>query len=202
MAIEAELKAVVRDPEGVLKTLEDRYGAGRAEVYRDTYYDAPDGSFMGADRELRVRTVHGPDGTRTVLTYKGARVDEASGSKPEAETRVDDAEAVHEIVHGLGFTPRIAFEKQCRNYAFDQDGRRLLATLVRVPEIDEVFIELETTTADEDDLGPALAVVRAVLASLGIAAEDLTTEQYTDAIAAARPQPSGTPRTRQRAYRR
>ncbi|MEV7600519.1 class IV adenylate cyclase [Kitasatospora sp. NPDC089797] len=187
MAIEAELKAVVRDPEGVLQLLEHWYGAGRAEVYRDTYYDAPDGSLMGGDRELRIRTVHGPDDTRTVLTYKGARVDTASGSKPEAETRVDDAEAAHEIVRGLGFAPRIQFEKRCRNYDFGRDGRRLLATLVRVPELDATFIEVETEAHGQDDLGPALVVVRAVLTSLGIGEDDLTTELYTDAVAAARP---------------
>ncbi|MGW7442328.1 hypothetical protein [Kitasatospora sp. NPDC054795] len=56
---------------------------------------------MAADRELRIRTVHSPDDTRTVLTYKGARVDEASGSKPEAETGVENADAMHEIVRGL-----------------------------------------------------------------------------------------------------
>ncbi len=187
MAIEAELKAMVRDPETLLRRLEDRFGAGRAEVYRDTYYDAPDGSLMGEDRELRIRTVHGPDETRTVLTYKGARVDEASGSKPEAETRVDDAEAAHEIVRGLGFVPRIAFEKRCRNYGFEHDGWRLLATLVRVPEIDGTFIELETIAAAEGDLPAALAVVRAVFVEFGISEDDLTTEQYTDAVAAARP---------------
>ncbi|MEU9077723.1 class IV adenylate cyclase [Kitasatospora sp. NPDC048538] len=188
MAIEAELKAVVRDPEGVLEQLEDRYGAGRAEVYRDTYYDVPDGSLMGADRELRIRTVHSPDATRTVLTYKGARVDEASGSKPEAETRVEDADAIHEIVRGLGFVPRIAFEKRCRNYGFRRDGRGLLATLVRVPELDgATFIEVETLAAAEADLVPALGSVRAVLAELGIGDEDLTSELYTDAVAAARP---------------
>ena len=187
MAIEAELKAVVRDPEAVLKQLEDRYGAGRAEVYRDTYYDAPDGSLMGADRELRIRTIHSPDDTRTVLTYKGARVDDASGSKPEHETKVEDAEATHEIIAGLGFTPRIQFEKRCRNYAFGRDGRRLLATLVRVPELDATFIEVETAAATEDDLQPALAAVRAALADLGITEDDLTTELYTDAVAAARP---------------
>ncbi|MFJ8429870.1 class IV adenylate cyclase [Kitasatospora sp. NPDC094019] len=190
MAIEAELKAVVRDPETLLRLLEDQYGAGRAEVYRDTYYDAPDGSLMGADRELRIRTVHGPEDTRTVLTYKGARVDEASGSKPEAETRVEDAEAAHEIVRALGFVPRIAFEKRCRNYDLQHDGRRLLATLVRVPEIDGTFIELETIAATEADLAPALAVVRSVLAELGLHGEDLTTEQYTDAVAASRPVPA------------
>ncbi|MER7670812.1 class IV adenylate cyclase [Kitasatospora sp. NPDC096128] len=188
MAIEAELKAVVRDPEGVLKQLEQQYGTGRAEVYRDTYYDAPDGSLLGGDRELRIRTVHGPDDTRTVLTYKGARVDEASGSKPEAETRVEDAGAMHEIVRGLGFVPRIAFEKRCRNYGFEQNGWRLLATLVRVPELDDAtFIEVETSTATEADLAAALGEVRLVLAELGIGEDDLTTELYTDAVAAARP---------------
>ncbi|MFE5582401.1 class IV adenylate cyclase [Kitasatospora sp. NPDC056531] len=188
MAIEAELKAIVRDPEGVLKQLEDRHGVGRVEVYRDTYYDAPDGSLMGADRELRIRTVHSSDDTRTVLTYKGARVDEASGSKPEAETRVEDAEAAHEIVRGLGFTPRIAFEKRCRNYSFQRDGRSLLATLVRVPELDDAtFIEVETVAATEADLVSALTLVRMVLAELGISEIDLTNELYTDAVAAARP---------------
>ncbi|MFJ6622062.1 class IV adenylate cyclase [Kitasatospora sp. NPDC091335] len=186
MAIEAELKAVVRDPEHVLARLEELYGAGRAEVYRDTYYDAPDGSLTGADRELRIRTVHGPDDTRTVLTYKGARVDEASGSKPEAETRVADAEAIHEIISGLGFTPRIRFEKRCRNYAFARDGRQFLATLVRVPEIDATFVEVETIAPTQDHLAAALSTVRAVLAGLGINEGDLTTELYTDAVAAAR----------------
>lgn len=188
MAIEAELKAIVRDPEGVLEQLEQRYGTGRAEVYRDTYYDAPDGSLMAGDRELRIRTVHSPDDTRTVLTYKDARVDEASGSKPEAETRVEDADALHEIVRGLGFTPRIAFEKRCRNYRFQRDGWPLLATLVRVPELDgATFIEVETSAAAEADLASALALVRTVLTELGVGEDDLTTELYTDAVAAARP---------------
>ncbi|MFE4975982.1 class IV adenylate cyclase [Kitasatospora sp. NPDC056651] len=186
MAIEAELKAVVRDPEHVLARLEEQYGPGRAEVYRDTYYDAPDGSLTGADRELRIRTVHGPDDTRTVLTYKGPRVDEASGSKPEAETRVADAEAAHEIISGLGFTPHIRFEKRCCNYAFTRDGRQFLATLVRVPELDATFIEIETIALTADGLETALDAVRAVLTDLGIGEHDLTTEQYTDAVAAAR----------------
>ncbi|WP_280671883.1 MULTISPECIES: CYTH domain-containing protein [unclassified Kitasatospora] len=70
--------------------LEEAYGPGRPEVYQDTYYDLPVGALTSADRELRIRTVHGATDTRTVLTYKGARVDEASGSKPEHETRVEE----------------------------------------------------------------------------------------------------------------
>lgn len=186
MAIEAELKAVVRDPEGVMATLEETYGPGRPEVYQDTYYDDPTGELTGSDRELRIRTVHSADDTQTVLTYKGARVDEASGSKPEYETRLEDPDAAHAIFQGLGFVRRIAFEKRCRNYSFTAEGRQLLATLVRVPEIDGTFLEVETLAKTEDDLQAALGTVRSVLSNLGITEDDLTTELYTDAVAAAR----------------
>ncbi len=132
-----------------------------------------------------MRTVHGANGLRTVLTFKNAAVDEASGSKPEHETRVEDSQAAHAILQGLGYVPVIAFEKRCRNYALEAHGRKMLATLVRVPELDGTFLELETL-ADEDDVRAALDDIRAVLAELGIGTEDLTRETYTGAVAAQR----------------
>jgi adenylate cyclase class 2 len=182
--IEAELKARVRDPERALELLEER-ATGRAEVYQDAYYDTADQALSGSDRELRVRTIHGADDTRSVLTYKGARVDNASGSKPEHETCVEDPSAVHAMLRGLGYVPLIQFEKRCRNYDFTAHGRKMLATLVRVPEIDGDFIELETLV-EPDQLPDALADVRAVLGELGIDVGDLTTDTYTDAVAASR----------------
>ncbi|MFE3555911.1 class IV adenylate cyclase [Streptomyces sp. NPDC059193] len=182
--IEAELKACVLAPEDILRRLDER-GVGRAEVYQDTYYDTADGALEARDEELRVRTVHGLDETRTVLTYKGAPVDEESRSKPEYETRVDDAHAVHAVLRGLGYVPAVAFEKRCRNYAFEARGRQMLATLVRVPELDGTFLELETL-AEEKDVTGALDDIREVLAELGIGADDLTREQYTAAVKAHR----------------
>ncbi|MFV8127560.1 class IV adenylate cyclase [Streptomyces syringium] len=182
--IEAELKARVQRPEEVMRRLDER-AAGRAEVYQDTYYDDAAGALEKEDRELRVRTVHGPDGTRSFLTYKGARVDDASGSKPEHETRIEDAEAVHAVLRGLGYAPAIAFEKRCRNYEFMARGRTMLATLVRVPEIEGTFLEVETQVG-QADLQAALEDVRAILWELGLTDDDLTTELYTDAVAAGR----------------
>ncbi|MCY0924206.1 MULTISPECIES: class IV adenylate cyclase [unclassified Streptomyces] len=178
--IEAELKARVETPEEMVRRLEER-ASGRAEVYVDTYYDTPTHALDERGEELRVRTVHGTDETRSVLTYKGAAVDEESGSKPEHETRVEDVDAVHAMLRGLGYVPLIAFEKHCRNYDFDARGRRMLATLVRVPEIEGTFLELETLAA-LDDMAAALDDVRAVLDELGITPEDLTRELYTDAV--------------------
>lgn len=182
--IEAELKARVRDVQAVHAALEER-AVGRAEVYQDTYYDTADHALDASDRELRVRTIHGADDTRSLLTYKDARVDEASGSKPEHETRVEGPAAVHAMLRGLGYVPLIQFEKRCRNYDIDARGRRMLATLVRVPEIDGDFIELETIVED-DQLHDALTDIRAVLSELGVADADLTTDTYTEAVATAR----------------
>ncbi|WP_436319169.1 hypothetical protein [Streptomyces virginiae] len=69
-------------------------------------------------------------------------MDEGSGSKPEHETSVEDAQAVHALLRGLGYVPVVVFEKRCRNYAFEARGRQMLATLVRLP--DGTFLELET----------------------------------------------------------
>jgi adenylate cyclase class 2 len=182
--IEAELKARVHALESVQQQL-DEWATARVEIYRDTYYDRPDGSLEKADQELRVRTVHGGETSRTVVTFKDAAVDQESGAKPEHETVVADADAAHAILRGLGHVEVIAFEKQCRNYEFQAHGRQLLATLVVVPEIDGTFLEVETlVTADE--VAAALADIRTVLRDLGIGPEDLTRETYTGAVAAQR----------------
>ncbi|MDT0309366.1 CYTH domain-containing protein [Streptomyces sp. DSM 44917] len=121
-----------------------------------------------------------------MLTFKGAVVDEASGAKAEHETPVGDAEAAGAVLRGLGYEPVIAFRKLCRNHAFEAYGRAMLATLVRVPEIDGTFLEVETLVPEEVDVPAALAGIRRVLAGLGIDEGDLTTELYTDAVANAR----------------
>ena len=174
------MKAIVRAPEDVVRLLDERTAA-RVEVYRDTYYDRPDGRLETADQELRVRSVQGVDGVRTVLTFKGAAVHTASGSKPEHESLVGDAEAVHAILRGLGYVETISFEKYCRNYEFEAYGRRMLATLVRVPELNGTFLEVESLV-EGDELQAALDDIRTVLSELGIGPGDLTRDTYTNAV--------------------
>lgn len=192
--IEAELKARVHDPQEVIRSL-DRYGAGHAETYHDTYYDDPGGSLGERDAELRVRSVSSPHGQRFVLTYKGAVIDPASGSKPEHETRVTDADAVHGLLLGLGYQPVISYEKRCRNWEFDARTRHMLATLAYIPELDDTFLELETLIREGDNVKAALGDVREVLIDLGVKESDLTAERYTEAVASRRatsdPRPGG-----------
>ncbi|MFC5749627.1 class IV adenylate cyclase [Actinomadura rugatobispora] len=170
----------MRDPEELRKRADEE-----PRVYRDTYYDRADGSFTGRGRELRVRVVEQGGTCQTILTYKEPAVDEASGSKPEHETKVADAAVIDTVLRALGAIEYVRLTKDCANYRFNAHGRDMLATMVTVPELDGTFVELETL-AIEADLSEALGAVRAVLAELGITDADLTTEQYTDAVLNAR----------------
>jgi len=180
--IEAELKARVRDPDQVRQLLTAR-AAEHASVYHDTYFDRPERSLTTAGRQLRVRVMEQERRRRCLLTFKDAAVDTASGSKPEHETEIGDPDTVGVILRALGLEPAVAFTKKCANFTFDADGRQVLATLVRGPELDATCLEVETLVEDQTDLEKALGVVRRVLGDVGIPEADLTTELYTDMVA-------------------
>ncbi len=118
--------------------------------------------------ELRVRTIiDGLGRTRAMLTFKEPAVDEASGSKPEYETAVEDAAVLVNVLTALGVEQIIAFEKRCMNYRFTARGRDLLATVVTITELaGRTFIEVETAT-DPGDVDAALDVVRSTFARIG-----------------------------------
>lgn len=180
MAIEVELKARVADPDHVRGELERRADAV-ASTYRDTYYDWPDRRLTSNGRqELRVRVIETDTASRCLLTFKGAMLDKAS--TPEHETDVASPEAIAAILAGLGLQHLIAYTKHCQNYTFDVDGHQITATLVTVPELDGVFIEVETLIPDGVPADTAKTAIRRVLADLGLSEEDLEPTFYVDMV--------------------
>jgi adenylate cyclase, class 2 len=186
VTIEVELKARLTDPIAVRERL-DGFTEGVAEHYRDTYFDTPEGSLAARGYELRVRTIRRDDNDRHVLTYKEPAVDAATQSKPEHEIAVSDASVAARILTGLGYPETLAFTKDCVNYRLSHGGRRFLATLVTVPEIDGTFLEVETASV-EADLGEALAELRRLMTMLGVDTAELTVDTYSDAVTSARRQ--------------
>lgn len=183
--IEAEVKARVNDPEGVLVALRER-APGEEAVYRDVYYDLPDRSLTAQGRELRVRVIERGGSERVVFTYKAPAVDEETGSKPERETRAESAQALDAILVGLGYEHLVALTKHCTNFPLTTPtGRECLVTVVTVPELEGTFIEVESLVG-EGNLSEGLSAVRGVLVELGIGEDAFTTEQYTDAVLARR----------------
>ncbi|MBN9740616.1 adenylyl cyclase [Amycolatopsis sp. A1MSW2902] len=185
MVIEAELTAVVRNPDRVRAELAERAEPVRS-VYADTYYDRPDHSMDRDGYELRVRTITTGRQQRTVVTYKEPPVDASSRSKPEHETAADDPAVMATIFDALGLVELVSLEKRCENYSFTADGREMLATVVTIPELaGQTFIELETM-AERDELPEALRSLREVLDGLGVGEGDAVEQSYTDMVMKAR----------------
>jgi len=182
--IEAELKALVRDPAGLLAAQAQRAAAEPA-TYADTYYDTPDRTLTGSGRELRVRVVD-QGGSRTcLLTYKEAAVP-GTTSKPEHETEVGDPAVFATVFAGLGLGVLVGLTKHCTNYRFQHAGRLMLATVVTVPELAGTFVEIETQVPTTAEVPAALDTIRSLLAELGITEADLDTRDYTDMVQQAR----------------
>jgi len=152
-------------------------GADRRGIVRqvDTYYDAPDRSFAETDEALRLRRER-RDGTEIQLTYKGPLVDDDSKSRREAETVVEDAEALAAILEGLGFEPAATVRKERER--FELDGYAV--TLDTVEGVGE-FVEIETT-ATAAELDDAREGAFEIVDRLGLDAGDCTRRSYLEMV--------------------
>lgn len=167
---EVELK-VRTDHETVRERLADTDATRRETVEQiDTYYDAPDRDFAETDEALRIRTERA-DGVTTRLTYKGPLVEAASKTRKEAETAVEDADAMADILSGLGYEPAAEVRKERVRYDF----RGYTVTLDSVDGLGE-FVEVETET--ETDVATARNGARDVMDTLGLDPDEQIRTSY------------------------
>jgi len=127
----------------------------------DTYYDAPDRDFAETDEAVRVRRERDGDAERVRLTYKGPLVDSAAKTREEAETGVDDGEALAAILSGMGYEPAATVRKERDRYRLDG----CTVTLDSVDGLGE-FVEVELET--EADVDAAREEAAATMESLGL----------------------------------
>jgi adenylate cyclase class 2 len=135
----------------------------------DTYYDAPHRDFATTDEALRLREERPRDGesARTEVTYKGPLVEAESKTREEAETAVDDPEAMAAVLEGLGFEPAATVRKTRERFAVDG----FTVTLDAVDDLGE-FVEVETAVEHESAVPGAREDAIEVLDSLGLDADD------------------------------
>jgi adenylate cyclase class 2 len=126
----------------------------------NTLFDVPDGGLAKHGQMLRVR-VETPEGrgatkskaTRTVLTFKGPSVSNSEASaalgrrykvREEYEVEVAGAEALRQILEGLGLRPWFHYEKY--RTTFQLSGKHRWAAGLKI-DLDETpmgaFLELE-----------------------------------------------------------
>ncbi|WP_434522410.1 class IV adenylate cyclase [Halorubrum sp. AS12] len=161
-------------------------GAERVDArrQRDTYYDAPHREFAETDEALRIRRetplaegVESPpeddsDAAATV-TYKGPLLDEASKTRAEHETGVDDGEALAAVFSGLGFEPAATVEKRREFWSYDG----FTVTLDAVTGLDE-YVEIERAVETEGEVDAAREAAVDALDHLDLDADEQVRTSY------------------------
>jgi adenylate cyclase class 2 len=186
---EVELK--VRADHGTVRERLTDLGADRTAVLTqtDTYYDAPHRDFAETDEALRIRReerLRGPDhqvrrgewsdegvASQTYLTYKGPLVEDASKTREEFESGVDDGAALAGALDGIGFEPAATVEKRRERYRVDGFG----VTLDAVEGIGE-FVEVEREVETESEVPAAREAAIELLERLGLDADDQIRTSY------------------------
>lgn len=153
--ISEKLAAMGAKPEGIQQHL-------------DTYYNSPLRDFSETDEALRIRSVNG----RSVLTYKGKKLDSVSKTRPEFETEVD-GDSTRSILVALGFFESGVVHKKRK--LFSCQGMTI--ALDSVEGLGE-FIEVEKQA--EDNIEEHREEIFRFLETLGIRQEDSIRTSYLE----------------------
>ena len=94
------------------------------------------------------------------MTYKGPLVDDASKTREELETGVDDGDTMAGVVESVGFEPAATVEKRRERFSHGE----YTVTLDTVEGLGE-FVEVET---EAEAVGPAREGAVEVLERLGL----------------------------------
>lgn len=173
--IEVEVKIPLKD----IKDTEQRLiNAGFSQVSmireRDIYFTSEFHDFKALDEAMRIRTIEDCywGGQTSVITFKGAKLDKISMSRPEYETSVgDDKTAIH-ILESIGFKSVPAVDKLRKILKRDN----IEACLDTVTNLGD-FLELEIM-AYEDQKDTALETIYSLMTELGFSENDTVTNSY------------------------
>lgn len=160
---ENEIKLAFPSPESaVRKLIEAGARPDRKRAFEDNVlFDFDDRALARSDRLLRLREVHGS----ALLTFKGPVPGEHRHKvKTEHETEVADAEALRQILHGLGLAPVYRYQKYRATFQLGDVEAAVDETPLGT------FVELE---------GPPAGIDRAA-AALGASAEEFIRGTYRD----------------------
>jgi len=172
--IEIEVKASVKDPKQLERSLIE-FGATPIglETQADTYYNAPYRDFGKTDEALRIRVEDG----RSVLTYKGPKMDKISKTRKEVQTEIKDIDAMGEILSLLGFFPVATVTKKRKNF-------RVGDFYISLDEVRDLghFIEVEIGVKDSRNFHEKVESIFRFMEKLGINRESSIRKSYLEMI--------------------
>ncbi|MDD3043437.1 MAG: class IV adenylate cyclase [Methanosarcinaceae archaeon] len=169
-----EIEVKVRAEHTRIRPFLEMIGAEKVKVEEqsDTYFAAPYRDFAKTDEALRIRTLDG----KSILTYKGPKLDTVSKSRKEFETFVEEENSV-QILHALGFSEAGAVRKVREVFRAEE----ITVCLDSVEGLGE-FLEVEIVARDESELEASRARLFEFLGRLGLGEADSIRTSYLEMV--------------------
>ncbi len=141
--MELEVKVPCEDLAGLEMRLKEMGGKHLEDLEQvDLYFSHPARDFGGTDEALRLRR----ENERTLITYKGPKLDKDTKLREEIELGVEDLDRMSMVLERLGFRPVIRIAKRRTVY----DLRGIHFCLDRLPGLGD-FVEMEWQGDDLDE---------------------------------------------------
>jgi adenylate cyclase class 2 len=169
--LEVEVKARVDALDIIEERLQDMgFSLSASEEHSDVYLNHPARDFASTDEALRLRSVRSGDVERTVMTYKGPKLDSTTKTREEVNVTVKgDALSLLRL---NGYTAVLTVKKSRRVYR----KKDIEVCLDTVPGLG-TFVEIE---CQSHELEEARARVMALAKELGL--EDLERRSYLELL--------------------
>lgn len=176
MSIEVELKVKISGKEEIIDKLENiNFTKSSLVVETDTYFTSSHHDFISLDEALRIRNVlnKSTNETKSVITYKGAKLDNISMSRKELETEVKNSNIVKEILENIGFksVPPLVKERQYLK------SNNIIACVDTVKGLGD-YLELEIIVENNSEKEKSLEVLENLLLKLGYSMKDTINTSY------------------------
>jgi len=174
--IEVEIKLKIKDKDQLRSQLiQCGFTEGDCVTEKDVYYTAAHHDFAALDEALRVRSVENltTGASSSVITYKGAKLDNTSMTRQELETSVGDGAVCREILERIGFRPVPVVEKLRQYHHRDN----ITACVDAVTNLGD-YLELEIIVDEETKREAALGQLEQILYALGYSMQDTTRTSY------------------------
>jgi len=170
--IEVEVK--VRAEHARIRSLLEKLGAekGKSEKQSDIYFAAPYRDFAKTDEALRIRSLDG----KSVLAYKGPKLDAVSKTRKEVETFVE-AGPTTQILHALGFAEAGTVQKTREVFRLEE----LSVCLDTVEGLGE-FLEVEILAGEESKLEASRAKLFEFLKRIGLGKAESIRTSYLEML--------------------
>lgn len=176
MSIEVELKVKILSKEEIISKLENlNFIKSSLVVETDTYFTSSHHDFISLDEALRIRNVlnKSTNETNSVITYKGAKLDNVSMSRKELETEIKDSKIVKEILENIGFNAVPPLIKE-RQYLKNNNITACVDTVKGLGE----YLELEIIVENNSDKEKSLVELENLLLKLGYSMKDTISTSY------------------------